>query len=136
MSNIKTIQELLENGKGDSIAISAPNRTALTFSGLRDHVANTVDTLNAFGIGRNDPVAIVLPNGPEMASAFISIAAGATTAPLPQQLRRSLRASGRSAHVSLRAGVDGRNRAALHPPHWGGAFGAAFQAARGGLWLA
>ena len=82
MSNIKTIQELLENGNDDSIAISAPNRTALTFSGLRDHVANTVDTLNALGIGRNDSVAIVLPNGPEMASAFISIAAGATTAPL------------------------------------------------------
>jgi len=41
-----------------------------------------VHTLNRLGIGRNDRVAIVLPNGPEMASAFISIAAGATTAPL------------------------------------------------------
>ena len=34
------------------------------------------------GIGRNDRVAIVLPNGPEMAAAFIAIACGATTAPL------------------------------------------------------
>ena len=34
------------------------------------------------GIGRNDRVAIVLPNGPEMAAAFVAIAAGATTAPL------------------------------------------------------
>jgi acyl-CoA synthetase (AMP-forming)/AMP-acid ligase II len=41
-----------------------------------------VARLNALGIGRNDRVAIILPNGPEMASAFLSVAAGATTAPL------------------------------------------------------
>ena len=34
------------------------------------------------GIGRNDRVAIVLPNGPDMATAFVAIACGATTAPL------------------------------------------------------
>ena len=34
------------------------------------------------GIGRNDRVAMVLPNGPEMAASFIAIACGATTAPL------------------------------------------------------
>jgi acyl-CoA synthetase (AMP-forming)/AMP-acid ligase II len=38
--------------------------------------------LNAMGIGRNDRVAIVLANGPEMASAFVAIAQAATTAPL------------------------------------------------------
>jgi acyl-CoA synthetase (AMP-forming)/AMP-acid ligase II len=34
------------------------------------------------GIGRNDRVAMVLPNSPEMAASFIAIACGATTAPL------------------------------------------------------
>jgi len=34
------------------------------------------------GIGRGDRVAMVLPNGPEMAASFIAIACGATTAPL------------------------------------------------------
>jgi acyl-CoA synthetase (AMP-forming)/AMP-acid ligase II len=34
------------------------------------------------GIGRNDRVAIVLPNGPEMAAAFVAVASSATTAPL------------------------------------------------------
>ncbi|RUW37977.1 acyl--CoA ligase, partial [Mesorhizobium sp. M1E.F.Ca.ET.041.01.1.1] len=34
------------------------------------------------GIGRGDRVAIVLPNGPEMATAFITVAAAASTAPL------------------------------------------------------
>jgi acyl-CoA synthetase (AMP-forming)/AMP-acid ligase II len=41
-----------------------------------------VATLNAIGMGRNDRVAIVLPNGPEMATAFLAVAAGATSAPL------------------------------------------------------
>jgi acyl-CoA synthetase (AMP-forming)/AMP-acid ligase II len=41
-----------------------------------------VEALNARGIGRNDRVAIVLPNGPEMATAFVAIACAATTAPL------------------------------------------------------
>jgi acyl-CoA synthetase (AMP-forming)/AMP-acid ligase II len=42
----------------------------------------TAEQLHALGIGRNDRVAIVLPNGPEMATAFLSVAACATTAPL------------------------------------------------------
>jgi acyl-CoA synthetase (AMP-forming)/AMP-acid ligase II len=44
--------------------------------------------MNGLGIGRNDAVAIVLPNGPEMASAFVSIGAAATTAPLNPAYRR------------------------------------------------
>jgi acyl-CoA synthetase (AMP-forming)/AMP-acid ligase II len=59
----------------------------LTYEVLRGQIAETVTTLNRLGIGRNDPVAIVLPNGPEMASAFVSIAAGATTAPLNPNYR-------------------------------------------------
>jgi acyl-CoA synthetase (AMP-forming)/AMP-acid ligase II len=34
------------------------------------------------GIGRGDRVAVVLPNGPEMAVAFLAVAAAATCAPL------------------------------------------------------
>jgi acyl-CoA synthetase (AMP-forming)/AMP-acid ligase II len=44
--------------------------------------AQTIEALNAKGVGRNDRVAIVLDNGPEMAAAFLAIAAGATAAPL------------------------------------------------------
>lgn len=60
----------------------------MTYKGLRAHVEQTITTLNRSGIGRNDRVAIVLPNGPEMATAFVSIAAGATTAPLNPAYRR------------------------------------------------
>ncbi|OAD20909.1 AMP-dependent synthetase and ligase, partial [Candidatus Thiomargarita nelsonii] len=38
--------------------------------------------LNTLGVGRNDRIAIVLPNCPEMAVAFLAVAAGATAAPL------------------------------------------------------
>ena len=38
--------------------------------------------LAELGIGKGSRIAIVLPNGPEMATAFLSVAAGATTAPL------------------------------------------------------
>lgn len=57
-------------------------RPALTHAGLRALAERTVAALNGIGIGRGDRVAIVLPNGPEMAAAFVAIACGATTAPL------------------------------------------------------
>ena len=38
--------------------------------------------LNAHGIGRGDRVAIVLPDGPELAGAFLGVSAGAVSAPL------------------------------------------------------
>ena len=82
MSESSTISELLATGHDDTTAIVALNRPALTYKGLRAHVERTVIALHRLGIGREDRVAIVLPNGPEMATAFVSIAAGATTAPL------------------------------------------------------
>jgi len=77
-----TINELLQAGDDDSIAISGIDRPNLSYAGLRELVTRTASTLNGLGIGRNDRVAIVLPNGPEMATSFIAIAACATTAPL------------------------------------------------------
>ncbi len=78
----RTVPELLGKGRDDAPAIGAPGRRATSFAELRGLVDDTVESLNALGIGRNDRVAIVLPNGPAMATAFVSIAAGATTAPL------------------------------------------------------
>ena len=82
MSAVKTVTDLLQQGADEAVAIAAPGRPSLTYAGLRKHVAGAVRKLNQLGIGRNDPVAIVLPNGPEMATAFLSVAAAATTAPL------------------------------------------------------
>jgi acyl-CoA synthetase (AMP-forming)/AMP-acid ligase II/acyl carrier protein len=73
----------------EAITLAAPGRPPLTYRGLYRHIEETVQTLNNLGIGRNDRVAIVLPNGPEMASAFLAVAAGATSAPLNPAYRAS-----------------------------------------------
>jgi acyl-CoA synthetase (AMP-forming)/AMP-acid ligase II len=83
-----TMWELLRNGADGSPALGAPETAALTFKDLRALAADTVAALNRMGIGRNDRVAIVLPNGPEMAAAFLCVAAGATTAPLNPAYRQ------------------------------------------------
>ena len=70
-----------------AIAIEATGRQPLSYSRLRDHLRFVIEKLNAMGIGRNDRVAIVLPNGPEMATAFIAVAACATAAPLNPQYK-------------------------------------------------
>jgi acyl-CoA synthetase (AMP-forming)/AMP-acid ligase II len=78
----ETIWDLLADHDPAAPAILAPDRPTLSFDGLRRLVGDTVAALNRQGIGRNDRVAIVLPNGPEMAASFVAVAAGATTAPL------------------------------------------------------
>ena len=80
--DFRTLSELFGRGANNAPAISAPGRPALTYEGLRKLSVTTTKTLNTLGIGRNDRVAIVLPNGPEMAAAFLAIGACATTAPL------------------------------------------------------
>ena len=79
---VSTIAELLSAGADTAPALSAPGRAPLDYAGLRALQARTAERLNALGIGRGDRVAIVLPNGPDMAAAFVAVAAGATTAPL------------------------------------------------------
>ncbi len=63
-------------------AIGAPGRPWLDGPGLARLAAGVADTLAGRGIGPGDRVAIVLPNGPEMASAFLTVAAACCAAPL------------------------------------------------------
>lgn len=65
-----------------STAILAPNREPLRYGQLRQHVAQVVGYLNQVGLGRNDRIGLVLPDGPEMAVAVVCVAAGATCVPL------------------------------------------------------
>jgi acyl-CoA synthetase (AMP-forming)/AMP-acid ligase II len=82
MSLEMRILDLLKRGDVHAPAIGAPGREPLTYGGLREHAEETIASLEALGIRSNDSVAIVLPNGPAMAAAFVSIACGAATAPL------------------------------------------------------
>ena len=89
MTSFSTIPELITRGSDAAPAITAPQSVPLTYQGLRALAASTTAELNRFGIGRNDRVAIVLPNGPEMAAAFVAIGAAATTAPLNPAYKES-----------------------------------------------
>src|SRR5260370_28571211 len=82
MTRPETVDDLLRGGTDGSTAIRAPGRLPLTYKGLRAVVEDTVSALASFGLGPNDRVAMVLENGPEMAVAFLGIAARATPAPL------------------------------------------------------
>lgn len=77
-----TIHSLIAHQDADAPAIGAPDREPMSYADLRALSDKTLETLNGIGIGRGDRVAIVLPNGPEMAAAFIAVGAGASTAPL------------------------------------------------------
>ncbi len=73
---------LLDANASSRTALLAVDRSPLSHEQFRDLAANTVRALNRFGVGRNDRVGMVLPNGPESATAFVCVACAATCAPL------------------------------------------------------
>jgi oxalate---CoA ligase len=77
-----TIANMIAAGHDTSPALAAPGAKPLSYDGLRRQIQRTVELLNGLGVGRGDRVALVLTDGPEMAAAFVSVAAGATAAPL------------------------------------------------------
>ena len=76
------VRDLLNNGADAATAIGAPGRPDLSYAGLRALVDRTGAALAALGVVSGDRVAIVLPNGPSMASCFLAVAAHASAAPL------------------------------------------------------
>jgi len=83
-----TISDLLAAGKSDAPAILAPGRDPLTYGELRTVVGRIAGQLDALGLTPHDRVAIVLPNGPDMAAAFLAVASCAAAAPLNPKYRR------------------------------------------------
>lgn len=85
----RTVLSLLDHASDDAIALTAPERRTLTFKGLRTLIAATHRQLAAKGLKATDRVAIVLPNGPEMASTFLAVASGFSAAPLNPAYKQS-----------------------------------------------
>ena len=82
-----TIRALLDSWDPAAVAIAAPansavNRAPLSRRQLAAQMDMTIAALRGLGVGRQDRVAMVLPNGPEMAALFLGVAAGAAAAPL------------------------------------------------------
>ena len=89
MYEADTIPKLVECGAALDPALGAPGRKVLNYKALRALGERTARALRTMGIGVADRVAIVLPNGPEMASAFLTVASIATAAPLNPGYRES-----------------------------------------------
>src|SRR5204863_4782317 len=66
----------------DIAALKAPGRSPLSYAQLLSQIETVRESLNAFGVGRNDRIVVVLNNGPEMAAAFMAIASCSTAVPL------------------------------------------------------
>ena len=82
MDKPETVLDLLQAGAPGAPAIGGERRDSLDNEGLRALCGRTAASLAGCGIGRGGRVAIVLPNGPETAAAFVALAGCATTAPL------------------------------------------------------
>ncbi|MBX3601002.1 MAG: AMP-binding protein [Rubrivivax sp.] len=78
----QTLSALLQRAPDAAPAIAAPGRDTLTHGELRALAARTLADLAALGVGPGDRLALVLPNGPEMAACWIAAACGVATAPL------------------------------------------------------
>ena len=75
------IQEQNKNTP-DALAILAPGKQPLNFRKLAAHLETIALQLNRFGFRRGDRVAVVLPNGPEMATVYLAVSSVCTCAPL------------------------------------------------------
>lgn len=79
---MQRLADLIQQHPDTAHAIGAPGREWMTYADLKALSENVRQVLRSAGISTPDRVAIVLPNGPEMAAAFVTVAQSATTAPL------------------------------------------------------
>ena len=79
---MQTLADLIQRHPEAAKAIGAPGRDWMTYGQLNALTRNVRTFLRGAGVGAQDRVAIVLPNGPEMAAAFVTVAGVATTCPL------------------------------------------------------
>ncbi len=80
--DLKSLVEGQAIDRPDSPAVLAPGRAPLSHAGLKRAVRENADRLRGAGVGPQDRIALVLPNGPEMAVALLAAMTAAAAAPL------------------------------------------------------
>lgn len=78
----QTLSTMLSKHPDNAPALGGIGADWLTYGALRKLSAEIGKQLHSCGLGRTDRVAIVLPNGPEMAATFVTLAQWVVTAPL------------------------------------------------------
>lgn len=66
----------------NAIAMLAPQKQPITYDQLFRHLVKTTSSLQQLGITNTDRVALVMNNGPEMATAFLAIGSVAVCVPM------------------------------------------------------
>ncbi len=84
-----TVAELALQRQSRTPVLNAPGRRVLTCGDALGQVERTVIALRDRGIGPQDRVAVVLPNGPELGMSFLAISSAAVFAPLNPQYSKS-----------------------------------------------
>jgi acyl-CoA synthetase (AMP-forming)/AMP-acid ligase II len=88
MKPATTLLELLESHADGRTAIVVPEtNTRVTYDSLRRQVLAMAEALAGAGIGRDDRVAIALPNGLQAIVAFLTASLAGTAAPMNQNYR-------------------------------------------------
>ena len=87
MTGVATLRALIDAGADRAPALIAPDGSSLTHVELRAEVDRLASRLGALGLGVGDRIAIVVPNGPEMAVAFLAAACTGCAAPLNPKYR-------------------------------------------------
>ena len=82
-----TVWDLLGAGVGDAPALVAEDGSVLSHDGLRATLNRLGDRMHSLGVGTNDRIAIVVPNGPAAAVAFLAAAITGRAAPLNPRYR-------------------------------------------------
>ena len=89
LASISALLQEQARARPNALAILSPGRSPLTYEALWRQTLYVAGSLQAQGVSHSTRVAIVLPNGPEMAVAFLGVATCATCAPLNPASRGS-----------------------------------------------
>lgn len=103
MSSPRLLHQIIleQDGQRPSmLPVQSLEKKPLSFHDLSDHLKSITLQLARLGIGPGDRLALVLPNGPEMATAFLAISSVCTCAPLnPACKLEDFRSSMQALHV-------------------------------------
>ena len=78
----KTIKNIIDKQKDENVALTSEKFQPLKYGELKKLVNKIARQLSSQGISNKDRAAIVLPNGPHMATSFLAISSFMSAAPL------------------------------------------------------
>ena len=82
MSSKRIVKNIFENTDNHKVAISSENNSKISFRDLKTFIEDISKQLSGTGLTNKDRAAIVLPNGPAMATSFLGISSYMSAAPL------------------------------------------------------